>query len=290
MEKITQHIYLENKYPGVISSVIFLKQGAFLIDAPLRMDDRQLWFSQIDEYNPGGDRLLVLLDAHADRLSSTQFVDFPILTHKNTLKVIPGFAALQSNSSGIEDHKKEAVDLTQNLRWAIPELTYIGEISIEWDNYPVTITHHPGVHPAASWVQYEPEKVVFVGDTVIINQPPFLECCNLDLWIEELNILSSDTYTDYKIIGGRNGVVKQRSILTMIKFLAAVKEIIFELIATENHDLMLADRVNQLLKSLKYAPMFENDYKNRLMRGLNQLLFRYEKGEIDLEGVRDASC
>ena len=290
MEKIAERMFIEKEYPGVVSSALLLKQGVLLIDAPFRVDDRQSWLERITELGGINNRLMVMLDGHADRLSSTQLMECPILTHKNALRVIPGLLSIQDQPGTTERQKNDAAESFQNIRWAIPDLTYSGEIAIQWDANPVVISHHPGVHPAASWVQYDAGKVVFVGDSVVIKQPPFLDCCNLKLWINELELLSSDVYRGYKIVGGRNGVIEQDSIIEMQKFLTSVNDTIYEFSAVENCELALAERVNTLMKSLNYECSLENYYKNRLTRGLKQLLVRYKKGELEIEGENDVVC
>lgn len=290
MEEIAERIFFEKNYPGVVSAVLFLEKGTLLIDLPLRIDDRQSWLKTIADLGGRNHRLMVMLDAHSDRLSSTHMLEFPILTHKNVLQVIPGFFTSINQVGSQENLKSEGNQLSPTVRWALPELTYTSQISLQWDQQPVVVTHHPGVHPAASWVEFEPEKVIFVGDTVVIKEPPFLDCCDLNLWIENLNRLSSNDYQDYKIIGGRNGVVRQRSIIKLMKFLATVKEMVLELSMMESQELALADRVNKLMKTLNYDRELENYYKSRLTRGLKQLLFRYEKGELLIKGADDAGC
>ncbi len=66
------------------------------------------------------------------------------------------------------------------------------------------------------------EEIVFVGDTIVPDQPPFLANADLYLWIETLDLLVR-SYKDYVVISGRGGPVTQdriRSQSTLLKKIA----------------------------------------------------------------------
>jgi glyoxylase-like metal-dependent hydrolase (beta-lactamase superfamily II) len=281
MEEIAYNIFIEKGYPGVVSSVIKLSQGLLIIDAPMRADDRQAWQQTLGDLGGGKGRLMVLLDTHTDRLYGTQMIEFPILAHENTLQIIRELPSTQKVSDRQEASDPDTYDLPQNVRWAVPDLTYTKQVSIHWDETPVVVTHQPGAHLAGSWVRYDPARVIFVGDSVVIKQPPYLGCCDLDCWIDELNELCSDVYKGYKIIGGRNGVVQQRSIGKLIKLLSAVKTFVVDAADVDNHEEGLDRFALELLRDIDYDRDLKEHYKSRLVRGLKQLLHRYNTGKTE---------
>mgnify|MGYP001428485506 CR=1 FL=1 len=281
MEEIAHNIFIEKGCPGVVSSVIRLNQGLLIIDAPMRADDRQVWQQTLAGLGGGKRRMMVLLDTHTDRLYGTQMIDYPILAQENTLQIIRELPSTQKVSDRQEASDPDTYDLPQSVRWAVPDLTYSNQVSIHWDEHPVEVTHQPGGNMAGSWVRYDPVKVIFVGDSVVIKQPPYLGLCDLDRWIDELNELCSDTYKGYKIIGGRNGVVQQRSILKMIELLSAVKTYVVDASTVEISDEGLEQFALTLMREINYERDLKEHYKNRLVRGLKQLLQRYTAGNIE---------
>jgi glyoxylase-like metal-dependent hydrolase (beta-lactamase superfamily II) len=84
-------------------------------------------------------------------------------------------------------------------------------MTLNWDSTPILLENHPGPHPGAIWVVMPEEKIVFVGDTVVKNQPAFLAHANLPAWLESLALLQSKEYSNYTVISGRDGTVLQRS-------------------------------------------------------------------------------
>jgi glyoxylase-like metal-dependent hydrolase (beta-lactamase superfamily II) len=71
----------------------------------------------------------------------------------------------------------------------------------------VVLEHHPGPTAGAAWVILPEAKVVFVGDAVLKNQPPFLAGADLPVWLDTLKLLLSPAYRNWLVVSGRGGVV-----------------------------------------------------------------------------------
>lgn len=272
MKEIAHNIFIEQSYPGVILGALKLSHGLLLIDAPCKADDQQSWRQKLAHLGGGVAQLMVMLDTHPDRLCGMQQSDYPVLAQSNSFDIIqnlpinPRISDIQARTTG------EVIDQSQNIRWRIPDMTYSNQVSIYWDDDPVVITHQVGGHRAGSWVQYEAEKVIFIGDSVVIDQPPFLEWCNFDLWMDDLTWLSSDQFKDYQIISGRDGEIQQDSVLKMKENLSIIKSHFDDLLAAENPN----EGVDQVAENLLSAFNFKMDridqFRNRLVWGLKQLL------------------
>lgn len=285
MEEIANNIFIEQSYPGVVSSVLKLNHGLLMVDGPFRADDYQVWHQKIVNLGGGIGRLLIMLDTQKDRLVRTPLVEIPILAHENALEMIQDTPTISRTSEMKPGIDTELNDLSQNTRWYMPDMTYQSQLNIHWDEQPVVITHQPGGHLAGSWVRYDAERVIFVGDSVVIHQPPFLAYCDLERWIDELTWLCSDPFKSYKIISGRNGLVQQRSILKMIDYLALIQSAVDELKMMENPEDGIANWTPQLLKSLSYDRDMADSYRQRLDWGLTKLLKRHKDGIAVIKGA-----
>jgi glyoxylase-like metal-dependent hydrolase (beta-lactamase superfamily II) len=81
-------------------------------------------------------------------------------------------------------------------------------MSINWGgDSPVLLESHPGPSSGATWVLFPAGKVVFVGDAVLKNQPPFLMSADLPSWLESLKLLLSPAFRGWDIVSGRSGIV-----------------------------------------------------------------------------------
>lgn len=279
MEEISRGIYYENSYSGVTLGAILLPQGAILLDAPLRAEDGRAWRMTLNNLGASPNRVLVNLDAHPDRTLGSRMMDCTIIAHQKTAQVFrtrPSVFRGQNAESGSE---WETYDEAVGTRWAVPDLTFTQHLYIHWGPYPVILEQHPGPMPGAIWVIIPEAKVIFVGDAVLENQPPFLAHANLDEWINSLDALLR-SYKDYIIISGRGGPVAFESVLAMKQHLKHIRVEIDKTMRTHANPEAIETIVPLVLKDLRYPPHLEDQYVQRLRHGLFQYyLHHYHSGD-----------
>lgn len=277
MEEIRKQIFIEDGYPGVVVGAIRSERGLILVDSPFRSEDQDHWRRAVSrlEEGIGKKKLLVILDTHIDRTLGVRVIESILVGQENSISILqdrPTAARSQEIDAGAD---WEPFDLPSNIRWMQPELAYEQSMSIHWGEVPLVLEHHPGSHLAGSWLKLETESVVFIGDCVVIQQPPFLAFADLDAWVADLELLLSDEYKGYKIVSGRNGVVRSRSIEKMRDVLLGIKTVV-EGVAGKNGQVedLLAE-VPKLLKPLNFNKSLTQLYHNRLSWGLEQYYKRH---------------
>ena len=224
MQEIVQNIFIEKGYLGVTLAAINMPHGLLLIDAPPRPEDVRSWRASLLNLGGGVDRLLVNLDAHVDRTLGVKAMECTVVAHEKTAQAFrnrPTAFKSQDVETGAD---WELCNGLGSIRWAPPEITFTQQMQINWNESPILLEHHSGSHPGAIWVIVSSEKVCFVGDAVLPNQPPFLASADLPVWIESLQALLSPQYQDYIIIGGRTGLVTRAQVKTQLDYLQLVEE------------------------------------------------------------------
>jgi glyoxylase-like metal-dependent hydrolase (beta-lactamase superfamily II) len=269
MEEISRGIFYENAYSGVTLGAVLLPQGAILLDAPLRAEEGRSWRATLNNAGASPNRVLVNLDAHPDRTLGARAMDCTIIAHQKTAQVFrtrPSVFKGQNAESGSE---WEAYDEAVGTRWAVPDITFTQHLLIHWGPYPVILEQHPGPMPGAIWVILPEAKVIFVGDAVLENQPPFLTNANLDEWIESLDLLTK-AYKTYTIISGRGGVVPFEAVRTQKKHLKHIQKEIQKTTRYKTEAEGIEAIIPSILKDLHYTPHMEEQFVQRLRHGLLQ--------------------
>ena len=284
MQSLKENIHIENKYAGVTLGAINLPRGLIYIDAPPIPEDGRSWRADLLDLESGYDRLLISLDTNVDRTIGARAMDCPVLAHENAaifFRSRPSIFKAQGNTTGAE---WEALPPLGNIRWAPPEITFTEKMSVQWGESPIILESHSGSNSGAIWLILPKEKIVFVGDTVIKNQPPFFADADLPRWIEDLDLLASDAYKGYSIISGRGGVCagstldKQRKLI-----MNAYKKI--DALAKKNADPEATEKlIPALLSPLRFLASERDAYTQRLRYGLAEYYTRQyltEKTEED---------
>lgn len=283
MQELAHHVYIETAYAGVTLGAINWTHGLILIDAPFRVDDVRSWRSALVNLGGGVDRLLVNLDAHFDRTLGVRAMECTVVGHEKMAEVFrnrPVTFKTQGTETGAEWEMRNGLG---SIRWVPPEITFTERFLIHWDENPLVLEHRPGPATGAIWAVLPEQRIVFVGDALVPDQPPFLASANLPAWIETLRPLLTPAYQDYLAISGRGGPVAQQQIRRQIYYLEKVHGMVEELAAQKAPAAETASLVPALLRETEIPPDREVQYRQRLLHGLYQYYIRhYQHSEAEI--------
>ena len=119
------------------------------------------------------------------------------------------------------------------------------------------------------------EKIVFIGDTVVKNQPPFLANADLPAWIETLNLLLGATYKSYTVISSRGGVINAQTIHNQLDFLKRVREKLERLGTKKAAPAVTEGLAANLAGGFKASAARQKHYAQRLRFGLSHYYSRH---------------
>ena len=274
MESIGNQVFIEEQYPGVTLGVIRTPQGLILVDAPPSPEDGRSWRAAMMGLGGGPERVLVNLDPHPDRTVGVRAMDCSVIAHEKTAQVFrnrPNIFKAQGDDTGAD---WESIPGLTGIRWVAPEISFTHTMTLHWDDTPILLESHPGPHPGTIWVILPEEKIVFVGDAVLKNQPSFLANANLPAWIDSLALLQSKTYSNFTVVSGRDGVVNAAAIKNQIDFLKDVDKRLEKLSEKVQKPDMTESLVQPLLSNFKVSAAHQKQYSHRLRYGLRHYYAR----------------
>ncbi len=274
MEEIYRGIYYETAYSGVTLGALLHQHGTVLIDAPLRAEEGRVWRAALLNKSKNVNRLLVNLDAHPDRTLGARVMDCTIIAHHKTAQVFRSRPSVFKGQSAESGSEWETYDEAVGTRWAVPDITFTDSMSIHWGQPDIILEHHPGPMPGAIWAIIPEAGLVFVGDCVMADQPPFLSQADIPSWLESLDILSQK-YKNFTVISGRGGPVAYDSIRAQQHILSNIQA---ELLKVPQDDIPIEYTeiiIPAILKNLEFSAQLEEQYIQRLRHGLIQYFTRH---------------
>ena len=273
MRQIEEGIFYEDSFSGVTLGALVFSEGIIMIDAPLRSDDARSWRAMLMNHRGWTNRLLVNLDSHPDRTLGAKAMETIILTQLITSEILKTRSTIFKGQGIDTGSDWESYNEAIGMRWGTPEITFNEQIILYWNGSEIKIEHHPGASKEAIWVILPEEKVIFVGDTVLVNQPPFLAKSDLTQWEGQLDLLL-DTYRDYVIVSGRGGTASNEDVHELRKFIRNVARRL-ELRAKKGAMPDVTEKmVPSLLSKFKFPRINFEAYENRLQHGLYQCYLR----------------
>jgi glyoxylase-like metal-dependent hydrolase (beta-lactamase superfamily II) len=275
MQAIAENIYIEDQYLGVTVGAINLPRGLIQVDAPPAPEDGRAWRAALLNLGGGTERLLINLDAHPDRTLGVRTMECTVIAQEKAAAVFrnrPSTFKAQGDETGAD---WEGVPGLSNMRWAPPEISFSHEAKIYWNDTPILLEHHPGPSVGAAWVILPEAKVVFVGDTVVRNQPPFLAGADLPVWIEAVKLLLSPAYRGWLVVGGRGGLAAVEVIRAQLEFLQQINTKLDKLAAKKSAPDALESLIPLLLAGFKIPSHRQRQYNQRLHYGLYHYYTRH---------------
>jgi glyoxylase-like metal-dependent hydrolase (beta-lactamase superfamily II) len=274
MQEIAAHVFIETNFPGVTLGAINTPHGLILIDSPLRADDTRSWRSALLNLGGGVDRLLVNLDAHFDRTLGVRAMDCTVVAHEKVSQIFrnrPVTFKTQGSETGAE---WELYNNLGSIRWAPPEITFTDEMTIHWGSNPIRLEYRPGPSIGSIWVNLPEDKILFMGDTITPDQPPYLASADVPTWIEALRLLFSDQFKNHTLVSGRSGLVTHEQAHVQLVYLEQVRQRIEELVEGGGRAEDTETLISPLLQAFVPAADRRSLYEQRLRWGLRQYFLR----------------
>jgi glyoxylase-like metal-dependent hydrolase (beta-lactamase superfamily II) len=268
MQAINDHVYIEDQYPGVTLGVIVQSRGLIQIDAPPSADDARSWRAALMGLDGGTERILINLDAHPDRTLGARAMDCPIIMHEKAARVFrsrPNTFKAAGEETGAD---WESISGLGSIRWAPPEIAFTDQMALHWGTTPVLLEHHPGPTTGSIWAILPEDKIIFLGDTALKNQPPFLAHADLAAWIESLQLLLSPAYKSYTLVSSRGGVITHQIVKTQLDFIKHVRDRLEKLAAKQASPEAIEKLVDPLLEQFKASAARQKQFAQRLRYGL----------------------
>lgn len=268
MQEIVKNIYIEDQYPGITLGVIVTPRGLIQIDAPPSPEDARSWRAALMNLGGGMERALVNLDAHPDRTLGARAMDCIVIAHEKTahaFRTRPSIFKAQGEETGAD---WESIAGLGSVRWSPPEISFLDQMTMYWGETPIILEHHAGPTSGAIWIKLPEEQIVFVGNSVLKNQPPFLAGSNLPAWITALELLLSPEFKNYTVISSRGGIVTTNTIKTQLDFLQQIQEKMGKITTKKTNPAAMEKLVTSFMTWFKVPAARQKQYAQRLRYGL----------------------
>jgi glyoxylase-like metal-dependent hydrolase (beta-lactamase superfamily II) len=257
MRKIASGIFIEDEYPAVMLGSVVTQDGVVAIDSPLRVDDTRTWISTLSDL--GHVRYLVLMDSHIDRVLGARVVNIPTIGHDRTRITMSGWSDSfkgRANPIGADADRLKRIT---GVRRAVPQLTFSDEMWIHLGERKFHFLHRPGPTDGAMWMVLPDAKVVFIGDAVTVNEPPYFGNANIEQWLESLDILRGSQFQSFKIVSGRDGLIKRNDINAMARFLRRIPNRIEDFAKRGGAQELADEHAKDLISSYKKVHSSRNE-------------------------------
>jgi glyoxylase-like metal-dependent hydrolase (beta-lactamase superfamily II) len=202
-------------------------------------------------------------------------MDCTVIAHEKTaavFRVRPTTFKAQGNETGSD---WETIPGLGTVRWAPPEISFTDQMTLHWGEKPILLEQHPGPSSGAIWVIVPDDKVVFLGDAVLKNQPPFIAHADLPAWMEALELLLSPQYRGYTFVSGRGGTASTSAIKAQLELMEEIHEKLEKVAAKGQSPESTEKLVETFANKFKASSARHKQFAQRLRYGFRHYYARH---------------
>lgn len=284
IREVAPDIFVETEYHGANVAFIVTGAGVILIDTPMLPDEALHWHAEIRKRTSEDIAYILNTDHHRAHVIGNQY--FPtatVIAHEHAWKEIRSYGDNFRTRllNMYRSRMPEAVEVWErDLRIIIPEVSFTSRTVLYRGCKEVHLIPVGGHTPATTVIYFPQEGLLFAGDVVVTNRPPFLSQGNTSEWLAALAFLRT---MDYDIlVPGHGELTGKEATEKMSKFLRLVRR---QVRAAYRSGLSKADTSRSLVKLIRHWPIppFEKPKADRRFKaGLGRVWneIRAEEAEI----------
>jgi cyclase len=225
VQEIAPNVLVETGYHGANVGCIITGEGVILIDAPMLPDEARAWRAEIEQRTDQEILYVINTDHHRGHVMGNQY--FPTAT------VIAHEFAWKNMKSYGESFRTRLLNLyrnripsavqewEQNLKIVEPKITFTDRTVFYKGDKEIHLIPVGG-HTAATTVIYLPrDRVLFAGDLVVTDRPPFLSQSSTKRWLKALAYVRKLRYDvlvpGHGELSGKEATEKMSEFLRMVR-------------------------------------------------------------------------
>ena len=254
IREIAPGVYVETEYHGANVAFIVTDEGVILIDSPMLPKEARHWREEIKKYTDQELIYVINTDHHRAHVIGNQY--FPtatVIAHEHAWKEMKSYGdSFRTRLINMyRDRVPEAVaEWKRDLEIIKPEVTFTGRVVLYKGDKEIHLLPLGGHTPATTVVYMPNEGLIFTGDLVVTNRPPFLSQGNTKEWLQALTYLRKLRYDI--LIPGHGELTGKEATENMSTYLRLVRR---KVRSAYRSGLSKADTARSLSHLIRYWPI-----------------------------------
>jgi cyclase len=225
IREIAPDIFIETEFHGANVCFVITGEGVILIDTPMLPSDARAWRNEIETRTDEKILYIINTDHHRAHVVGNQyFPEATVIAHEFAWKNMQSYGdSFRTRLLNLYSDRipQAAEKWEQRLDIVLPEVTFTDRISLFKGDKEIQMIPLGGHTPATSVVYFPNEKLLFSGDLVVTDRPPFLSQGDTKEWLQALTYLRKLRY--YVLSPGHGEPTGKEATERMSEFLRLVR-------------------------------------------------------------------
>ncbi|NPV06498.1 MAG: MBL fold metallo-hydrolase [Anaerolineae bacterium] len=247
MREIAEDVYVADEYYGANVGCVLTYEGSVLVDAPIVPSEAESWAEQLREVGGTDIRYLFLTDNHPNHAIGSARFDAPSIANERAFRGLDRFTPTMRERvlDAFRDWAPHVVEELADFEVVPPEITFDQDLTLYKGGRTLRMLRLGGHSPPSSAMLVEDAGVLFAGDVVVNEMPPFIGQGNSSDWLSALKAIRG--LAPRLIVPGHGPVGGMELVDRQEDFLLRLREGVSELLAEGRSRAETATRMLHLL-------------------------------------------
>ncbi len=280
MDEIVPGVYVETRFRCVTVGAVLTDEGWVLIDTPPYPDDAHRWRERLLRKEPAPIVFVINTDHHRDRILGNCWFKAPVIAHDYTnqaMRSLPG-AFLENAVDALAANDMERRSFT-GLRLVHPSISFSDRLYIKRGGRVITLLSMPGPTPGSVWVHFPDERVVFTGDSVVVDTHPQLAFSNSKAWLDSLTALRRARFAADVIVPGRGPVADKNATESVSEYIRVARRRVYSVFRAGRPRADTSSLVPEFVAMFPVTDSYE-EIQRRVKSGLDHIYEEYKAAEV----------
>ncbi len=274
MKQIAPNVYVSTEYAYVNVGCILGPTGVVAVDVPTLPEDVLRWRQQISELTEQPIVYTALTDAHPHRLLCASLLEAPIVASEGAYEQAVNYSRgfWRNAIRRLKRDHPEQEEALKSLDPPLPSLLFSETLTLHKGGTDVVLERIDGAAPGSGCVKLKDADVIFLGDTLVVGKPPFMdECPDTRAWLHTLSQLRRPYLSDVTFVPGRGPIDGHLTTEPLSEYVRLARRRVRSLHRRGKARDDVVDFVDELLSVFPLADDQRSRFRRRARNGLKQV-------------------
>jgi cyclase len=273
VQELAPGVFVETGFRRINLGAILTGEGFILIDTPPFPDDARIWRARLADVSDRPIRVIITTDCHRDRLVGSGWFHTPVIVaHDETVSSIKNLPPTFIDSA-VEALIRTPVERGwfANARLRIPSVGFSRKMQVRLGSTSVPLLAMPGPTLGSVWIHLPEQRIVFTGDSVVINQHPYIASPCTKTWLDNLSNLRRTRFAADVIVPGRGTLTDKSATEPLSQYLRLVRRRVLRLYEEGRPRADTITLIPELLDQFPYRDDELESIQRRIKIGLDRV-------------------
>lgn len=273
VQELAPGVFIETTLRRITVGAILTDAGFVLIDTPPYPDDAHRWRLLLAEISELPVVAVVNTDFHRDRILGNCWFDTRVIVaHDDTiaqLRSLPSSfleAAVETLTDGTGERSTFA-----GVRLQLPTIGFTRRMQLRYGDWTIPLIAMAGPTAGSVWVHLPDQRILFAGDSIIVNQHPYITSPCTKNWLDSLTSLRRTRFPADIIVPGRGPSADKTATEPISNYLRLARRRVHSLFRAGRPRADTSTIVPELLDLFPYQEQDLERIQRRIKGGLDKI-------------------